>query len=305
MMATTVERRSFIPPLSEMTDIFQKIPSRARLIFCQFVGTKERIGKPKELRNYLIQKLNIFDQTVIDRVPTWIFQEAVDGFLKASSTKTEDIKKYIHMQLEKITYLQPFLKTDEGAHWTQQCAIFLGTLPFKIIANIFSLFLNILAGSIYATAHPLKALNELMKFIVDSIYKLTKAKTWSTMGAGVLGASFGQILVSGNPLSLMGILSGVAMITVGLTFGSLTAAITAEEGSRLSSVKGELQKQLSLGPKFFIEGFCMGLLLGGFQQLFKGTSPIDNHVRRGISMIPSNPKQKESISTTTQIPDAS
>ncbi len=300
-MGMTVEKYSFSFSVAEMREFVKKAPSQARVKFCEFVGTKNQPGKPRELRDYLIQKLTTFDQTVIDRIPTWIFQEAIDGFLSASRIKAEGIKKYIHEELGKITFLQPFLHTDEGEHWVQQCAIFLVKLPFNIIANIFSLFLNILAASIYTVAHPLKALNELMKFAVNSIYGLTKPKTWSTMGVGMIGASFGQMISSGNPISLLGILTGCAMIAGGLSAGSLSAAIKAESGERLKAVQEQLWKQISPLPGSFIRGACMGVLLGGIQQIFKGTSPVENHVRKAVSMIPTDPKQNENLSSTTQV----
>ncbi len=115
-------------------------------------------------------------------------------------------------------------------------------------------------------SHPLKALNHLAHLIVSLIYELSKPETWSKMGAGMMGAGCGQALVTGNPLSVIGLLVGSLMLSTGLCFGALKAAFNAEKGEKLSKAKAQALSQLMQLPESFLTGFFMGLLVGGIQR---------------------------------------
>ena len=112
----------------------------------------------------------------------------------------------------------------------------------------------------------MKAVLKLAKFLVLLASELTKPETWSKMGAGMAGAGLGQMLVTGNVLSLIGVVIGTAMTIGGITVSSLKAALKAENGTRAHAVKEHLLATAQELPEAFCTGLCMGLIVGAIQR---------------------------------------
>ncbi|MBS0655324.1 MAG: hypothetical protein JSR46_06085, partial [Verrucomicrobia bacterium] len=145
-------------------------------------------------------------------------------------------------------------------------ATFLVKLPARAVRNIVKVLYDIVKTCIYAAVHPLKALNQLAKLLVNLAYELTKPETWTKIGAGMIGASCGQALITGSPLSAIGVGIGAAMVIGGLSVGALQAALEAEEGSRGEAALQNLDQQIQEIPETMLTGFLLGLLMGGIRR---------------------------------------
>ena len=113
--------------------------------------------------------------------------------------------------------------------------------------------------------HPLGSVSQLARLVVRLLVALTQPETWSKIGAGCLGASFGQTLVTGNPLSLLGIGIGTACLLGGVSIGALRAALLADEGNRAPAAWENCKEQLTELPETALTGFFTGMLIGNVQ----------------------------------------
>ncbi len=200
---------------------------------------------------YLDSKESLLDK----KMPNFLFQ-----------TRLDYIGNYIESQFAPLEAFNSWLDSNGQGRWYKQLAIFLGKLPIRAVRNIIRLLYNFIKGAIFAAVHPLKALNHLAKLFINLIHELTKPETWSKMGIGMMGASLGQALITGNPLSVIGLGIGAALLIAGLSVGALKAAIQAEKGSKLKAAKQNLFFQAEQLPEAALTGFCMGLLIGGIQR---------------------------------------
>ena len=223
------------------------------------INEKIKINEPIQIANLhekTISYLNRLDEKLDSKIPDFEFQKKID-----------QIGNYIKKKFEPFTKLNGWLDQHSRGIWYQQIALFLAKLPLKAVRNIVCLIYNIIKEAVHATVHPLKALNRLAKFIVDLTYALTQPEVWSKIGSGLIGGCLGQSLVSGNPLSLIGLGIGTAMIIGGVSIGALKAALNAEKGLRLTAVKQNIFFQTQQIPETMLTGFCMGLIMGSIQRL--------------------------------------
>ena len=99
------------------------------------------------------------------------------------------------------------LKHGYGS-WYIQLATFLAKLPLRAARNVIYLLYNILKEILYFALHPLKTLTRLAKLFVTICYKMATPESLALMGSGVIGATLGFSILSGNLLSVIGVAMG-------------------------------------------------------------------------------------------------
>lgn len=243
-----------------------------------------------------ITYLNRLDEKLEKRFPNFAFQNKID-----------EISRYIQNKFSFLNRFNDWLNSNGHGEWHSQLATFLAKLPVRVARNILNLIYSIVKGCLYTAVHPLKSLNHLARLLVLLCHALTKPETWSKMGAGIIGAGLGQGLITGNPISIIGLGIGGAMVVGGITVGSLKAAIEAVRGNKLQAVSQHLLFQMQELPESFLTGFCMGLLMGGIQRAFFSkkyivTDPkeaekiaakfVEDHNLRSCAYVTSDPSGK-------------
>lgn len=187
-------------------------------------------------------------------LPNFFFQQKID-----------DLAGFIKSKFSKLTTFNHWISSNGNGAWYKQLAVSLCKLPLRVARNFVLLLFNIVKIALQTVVHPAKAVVKLAKLIVNLVHEITLPETWSKMGAGIVGAGVGQGIITGNPISVIAMGIGGAMIIAGLTFGALKGAILAERGHRLEGVGHELFKQALQLPESFLVGMCLGMLMGAVQ----------------------------------------
>jgi len=207
----------------------------------------------KSWHKRIISHLNRWDIQLDEKIPNFPIQQKIDT-----------LGQYLQQKFSHLSSFNNWLNGNGHGKWYQQLATFLVKLPVRASRNIVQLMYNIVKEALYATVHPLKALNRLAKLIVHLIHALSQPETWSKIGSGIIGASLAQGLITHNPISILGFGIGAAMTVTGLSLGALKAAISADD--KWSAAKKNIQSQLVQLPESLLTGFGMGLLIGGIQR---------------------------------------
>lgn len=184
---------------------------------------------------------------------------------------------------QKLTYhfIEPLSDWDE--RWLQRSVE--GSLPIKVVVtllrapicavrNVLVLFYSITKTIFQTCIHPVDAFFNFGLFLIDFIHALLKPENLSKMGAGMIGASLGQALVAGNPVSAIGAGLGATLVILGLSMGALKAALMVDEGFRKQAAQENFIQQVEKLPEMFFTGFLMGLFLGGIQRAVQKPSTL-------------------------------
>lgn len=218
--------------------------------------------------------LRFFDRVnlKLDRLPNFRIQDEID-----------DLGCHIESMFAPLGKFNEWLNQNGFGTWYRQLAIFLVKLPLRAARNILQMLYRIVRGCLYSTVHPLKSLVHLAKLIDLLLIELTKPETWSKIGGGGLGASFGQSLVTGNPLSVVGIGIGAACLLGGLSISALRAALLAqtEKGGR---AWGNFTHQLKQLPETALTGFFMGVMIGAVQNAVRHRSAASHDKIKGLKV---------------------
>jgi hypothetical protein len=180
--------------------------------------------------------------------------------------KADALGRTIKDQFAPFVTFNKWLDDNGHGKWYAQLGTFLAKLPARAVRNIVVLLYKILESAAYAGVHPLKALHKLAKLVVQLTAELSKPETWSRIGIGMIGASLGCAAIPGNPLSVLGIGLGGALVVAGISAGALKAALCADRGFRRCAAKENVLGQLKQMPESMLTGFCMGLLFGAIQK---------------------------------------
>lgn len=202
-----------------------------------------------------ICRLNKLDKLIDDKMGTFGWQ-----------TKLDQIGELIQEKFAPLQKFNTWLDDNGHGEWFKQLATFLLKLPMRAVRNIIKMVYAIIETLLSAAVHPVKALNKVAKLLVTLVNELSKPETWSKMGAGMMGASLGQALITANPLSVVGMLIGAAMIVAGVSFGALKAAVEAKTGRGGQAAKEAVLNQVQQLPEAALTGFLMGLLIGAIQK---------------------------------------
>ncbi len=147
-------------------------------------------------------------------------------------------------------------------------ATFLAKLPLRVVRNEINLLYTLIKTLLYVGVHPLRASVEAAELLVHLIDQLTKPEAWTKIGAGVTGGGIGQSLVSGNPLSLIAIGVGGALMVSGLSVGALKAAVKAPEDQKLQAALDNFFSQVKGVPEALLTGLTNGVISGAIQKIY-------------------------------------
>lgn len=191
----------------------------------------------------------------LDEVPTLYIQDKLDA-----------IGAWIEAKFAPLERFNNWINSCGDGAWYQQLAMFLVKLPMRAVRNIVQILYSIVKQLAYTIAHPLKAANKLAKMLVSLAQELAKPETWTKVGVGIIGVSLGSAATSGNPLSIFGVVIGAAMTLAGLGYGTVKAAVGAQQDKKNEVIKQHLLTQLKDLPESFLTGFILGLIMGGIQK---------------------------------------
>lgn len=247
-------------------------PQQPILNFNQHVqGAQASRNKPWHER--AIAHLDNCERRLDEKVPNSIVQNKIDELGRAIENKFAPLKKF-----------NDWLDKNKMGSWYKQLAMFLVKLPVKAIRNIVRLLYSIIKGVFYTAVHPMRAAVKLAKLLVRLANELTKPETWSKMGAGMLGATAGHALVTGNPFSVIGLGISAGMMVGGISIGMLKTALENEKRHRWDAVKEHLLFQLKALPESALTGFIMGLIMGGIERALSPpvSAKVDDYVNQII-----------------------
>lgn len=180
-----------------------------------------------------------WDQRLEDWMPNFMWQNRYDQF-----------ERSVHAKLEGLKRLNRLIDLPSDGPVVKQLLLFLVRLPLKVARNIIALLFDLLENIVKSSVHPLKAGLRLADFMVDLVKALTKPESLSKMGAGILGASAGHMLL-GNPVSTIGLFIGAALLLAGYGW------------TFVEDFKNQVPIEMRLGRLgSIIEAFCTGLALG-------------------------------------------
>lgn len=222
------------------------------------IPTQEHASPTKTWHERGIALLDALEMTLDHHLPNSVFQNKIEAFGLAIEKKFAPLHRF-----------NDWLNQNEMGTWYRRLALFLIKLPMRVARNIISLLYSIIKGALNAALHPLKAPIKLAKLLVRLVHELTKPETWSKMGAGMLAASMGQSFVTGNPISLIGIGIGAAMLIGGISVGVLKRALQAEKGHRFHAAVDQFLLQAKELPEAALTGFVFGLMMGGIQNAIR------------------------------------
>ena len=215
---------------------------------------------PREWAGRIVACLNAWDAEVDALLPNNLrIQDSMDRL-------ANEIKE-IFAPLAKFNH---WLKESGNGDWYQRLAGALILLPLRSASNVVSYLYSAISTILYTAVHPLNGLNHIAKSIVIVLDELTKPENWSKIGCGSIGTLVGQSLILGNPLSLIGLGIGGAVIAAGVSIDALDAAIRCEKGKELEVIRDRLVSHVSQAPETLLTGLFMGMLIGGIRRATQG-----------------------------------
>ena len=237
---------------------------------------------PLDPNHHIMKDHSLFGSEWKERaiIPLDNWRRRID--LKPSSPfqdRFDEIYSFVMQQFAPLIEFNKWLDDNGQGEWHKQLAISLAKLPLKAARNIVSMIFNIIDSIIYAAAHPLRSLNSAVKAIVNVTYELTKPENWTRLGAGMIGTNLGQAAIIQNPLSLVSVGIGAALMFAGITVGALKAALDTECGDKFTAAYNNLVMQLKSIPEPGLTGFLIGLILGAVQRYQDPSAEADARVR--------------------------
>lgn len=165
--------------------------------------------------------IEVFDKPI--EPPTW--QDLADS-----------VGRTIDRRLSEL-----WINTWMGESSNGNPALFVAKLLCRVARNILRLAYNVVKCVLYTLVHPVKAIKELGQNLKLLAEELRKPETRIKIGSGVMGASLGNFLITGNPLCFIGV--GIGCLTL------LWGLYTVDKIER---------KHL----KMMLDSFCTGLVIG-------------------------------------------
>ena len=187
------------------------------------------------------------------------FEEGLKGFVEAVFGATPD----------EIT---EWLKSNGEGPWEVQLGTSLAKMPLRAACMLVSVLYSILKAVLFAIVHPLKAITNIGRFIVDTLHRFaTNPSAWTQTGATIIGGCLGAALVLGNPVGMLGMAIGLSFILIGLVYGALKAAVEKNEG--WEGIGAQLLEQFEEMGTQLIFGFFMGMIVGGIEKAAQPGEP--------------------------------
>jgi hypothetical protein len=92
-------------------------------------------------------------------------------------------------------------------------------------------------------------------------------ETYTKMGAGIIGASLGQVAVTGafGIHAYVGLGIGGGLLLLGIAWGAIEAGLTAKEQHPAKAVFWALWDHVKIVPESLLVGFLIGVIIGAIQ----------------------------------------
>lgn len=196
-------------------------------------------------------------KTSLDRLlPNNRVQQALDDF----GAKIEEL-------LAPVPQFNNWIQTRKAENWYGKLALILIKLPIHPLKNCIKIIYGIIKGVSYGFVHPLKASLDIGKLFVEFVYSLTRSETYTKMGAQTIGASLGQVVLSGGfgPHAYIGLGIGGAMLLFGMIWGAIEAGMDPEEKHKVKGMTLALAEHLKIIPEGLIVGFLVSATFGAIQ----------------------------------------
>jgi hypothetical protein len=231
---------------------------------------KEPVSKQIKAFEIEMPAVNLEKETTLSGRMIQYFSSAEEFFDKklpdnTLQKKMDEMGLYLEEKFACFPEFNQWLNTNNEGDWYQKLAMFLVKLPPKAARNVIRLLYDVIHSLLYGMAHPLKATARAGKNLVLLVEELSKPHNWSKMGSSMIGASFGQFLGTGgvNPLSIVGVGIGGALLIAGISVDSLKVVTSAKDETAAMET---LQGHVAALPEALMTGFCMGMLLGAIQR---------------------------------------
>lgn len=209
----------------------------------------------------------------IDKIPTFRLQKELDKFGAQIEALLEK-----HKFFAPVRSLNKFLDEEHAGPWYEKLPLFLVKLPPRAIRNIVRIVYNVIKGVCYGVVHPLQGLNHAAQYIIHLIHALSKPKNIAKLGAGVIGASLGQMAMTGGlgPHAYIGLALGGGIFLTGLLSGAIKT-IVKEDKDKLRAVGVNLWNVVKEVPESMLTGFIVGVVLGAIQHHVQKTTNVQTH----------------------------
>lgn len=173
-----------------------------------------------------------------------------------------------HQAFVPVRELNRWLDKEHIGPWPKRMALFLAKVPIRVARNITTLVYNIIKGLCYGFVHPIKGMGYAAQFVIRCIHALTQPETYTKIGAGVIGASLGQILMTGGfgIHAYVGLGIGGTLLIGGLTIGAIKSAVKADAHHRIQAVGKNLWTQVKSIPEAMLTGFIFGVIFGAIMK---------------------------------------
>lgn len=228
---------------------------------------KVTIAHPSQWGGAIYKISLAFSQAIVNNV--CLLQHRADTLGCEIDKKFRSLSVYIYwVKLERL------LDQQFNGDWKKNLAKSLAALPLKSAANVIQIIYQYIKAVLNAIVHPVGSSEKLVNQLKLIAMNVTQPEFWSLLGSGMIGSSLGSTAV-GNPLSVIGVIVGVASMAGGLSAGAIKAALNNKE-NRLSAAGQNFKKQLALLPQNFSNALFLGLFMGGIQKaLAKKPVPYD------------------------------
>lgn len=205
-----------------------------------------------QARNYL----DDLDSKIEENFPINILQ-----------TKIDELSCQIKEQFSIFEGFNSWLEENNATEWYTQLATYLVKLPPKAAWNVINGLSLVISRALYMAVHPVKGLNALAKDIVSLLNEITKSENWPKMGAGSLGALTAQGMIFGNPVSLLGLAIGGALIAGGF-YQDTVATLLSDDPEQQNHFFEKIKMHAKQLPEAFVTGLFTSLLIGGIKRAF-------------------------------------
>lgn len=210
---------------------------------------------------YVKKALAVCKKT-LDNLPRNRLQTSLDRFY---STRFAPIA-----ESKGIQSFNTWIDSNGAGSRIQKLSTYFLKLPLRAARNVLQTLYNIIKIALYTLVHPWDAMQKALQGIAQFVRSLSNPEVIAQMGAGTLGASLGQLIVTGaSPHALLGLGTGAALLIGGLSFSYFKTAQSAEKGRRLEKIKAEWMKPVKQLPETLLTGLLTGLLVAGIQRAFQ------------------------------------
>jgi len=188
--------------------------------------------------------------------------------------KMDNLAEQIKEAFAPFTEFNQWLEENNQEDFFEHLASYLVKLPLRSARNILSGLYTVISTALHTSIHPIEGSHEIAKSIIPLLASLIQPEVWPKLGGGTIGTLAGQSLVLGNPISLMGLAIGGALLLGGISTEAIIAAVRADDGNEFHDLKEKVKHHAQNLPDTFLLGFFTGMLFGGMRRAIQSKKPV-------------------------------